>query len=185
MATKIFEGFSISHAAILNGTTGLQETFGDIYGVRSGSVEPDTDSYDNTGDDYVMSTWYWLNYATITVQAGYVPFDLLALINGTVVTSSGTAPNDVYSIPMWDTNYGQQPPRPMLIRVPARDSDGVSRNLDFIFYRVQFEPFGFDGPSYKDGLLLNYTGRAVISTKDEKGQTLATPSVGRIVSTKG
>jgi hypothetical protein len=182
MATKTVEGFSISHAAILNGTTGLDETWGDIYGIREGSIEPDTDTYDNTGDDAVLSAWFWFNYATVTVTAGYVPFDLLAQLSGTVITSSGAAPNDFYNLPLWDDLSLNTPTRPMLIRVPSKDSAGVVRKLDIVLYKVQFEPFGFDGPSYKDGLLLNYTGKSLISSTDEKGTVLSSRAIGRLIS---
>jgi hypothetical protein len=190
MSTKIFEGFSISHAAILNGTTGAEETAGDIYGVREGSLEPDQDSYDNTGDDAVLSTWYWFNFATVTIQAGFVPFELIALLTGDTLVSSGAAPNDYYSLPLWSEASLNQARRPMLIRVPSKDNDGVIRQMDFILYSVQFQPFSFDGPSYKNGLLLNYSGRALLSTKDEKGATLtlathgATKAIGRLVNYK-
>jgi hypothetical protein len=75
MATGIFEAFSVSHAAILNGTTGAEEA--DIYGVREGSVSVDSDSYDNTGDDAVLSNWFWFNYAEVTISSGYVPFNVI------------------------------------------------------------------------------------------------------------
>lgn len=184
MTDKTVEGFSITHAAILDGTTGLEEALGDIYGVRSGSLAVDTGNYDNTGDDFVLSSWYWLNFATVTVQAGYVPFDVIALLSGSTITSSGSSPNDYYSLPLWEEASLNQPPRPMLIRVPARDKLGVVRTLDFILYRVQFSPFSFDGPSYKSGLLLNYSGRATISTVDETGAALGSGkrAVGRLLN---
>ncbi len=182
MSTKTFEGFSISHAAILNGSTGADETFGDIYGVNEGSLEADTDSFDNTGDNAVLSTWFWFNFANVTIQAGYVPFDTIALLSGTSVTSSGSAPNDHYSVPLWTEESLNQPTRPMRIRVPAKDTNGVTRNLDFILYKVQFQPFSFDGPSYKDGLKLNYSGRALISSVDETGTSLTDRAIGRLVS---
>lgn len=184
MATRIFEGFSISHAVILNGTTGAEEATGDFYGVRDGSLDVDTDSYDNTGDEAVLSTWAWFNFATVTVQAGYVPFDLIALITGEAVVSSGTAPADYYNVPMWSEESLNQPRRPLLIRVPSKDSLGVPRVFDFILYTVQFDPFGFDGPTYKDGLLLNYSGRALMSSVDEKGVSLGAGNraIGRLVN---
>lgn len=189
MASPIVEGFSLSHAAILNGTTGAEEVNGDIYGIRSGSIELDTDSYDNTGDDAVLSTWYWFNKATLTVQSGYVPFNTIALLSGSRVTSSGTAPNDTYSLPLWEDRQQNTQARPVLIRVPSKDKDGVVRTLDFVLYKVQFQPISFDGPTYKDGLLLNYTGTALMSDKDEKGAPVldsvtGQPSraIGRLVS---
>lgn len=182
MTSKIVEGFSLSHAAILDGTTGAEAVDGTIYGVRSGTIAADTGNYDNTGDDVVLSSWFWFNFATVTVQAGYVPFATIALLAGTPVISSGASPNDYYSLPLWDIDSLNQPPRPMLIRVPAKDKDGLIRTLDFVLYRVQFGPFNFDGPSYKSGLLLNYTGRAVMSDKDETGAALTRRSVGRLIN---
>jgi len=184
MATTIVEGFSISHAAILDGATGAELANGDIYGVREGSVELDMDSYDNTGDDVVLSTWYWFNFATITVQAGYVPFSLLATLSGTTLVSSGVAPADYYTLPLWDTASLNTTTRPMLVRVPSKDSAGVTRNLDIVLYKVQFQPFSFDGPSYKNGLLLNYVGKALVSSVSETGAALGggARAVGKLVS---
>lgn len=183
------EGFSISHAAILNGTTGVEETFGDIYGVRSGSLELDQDSYDNTGDDTILSTWNWGNKVNVTVQGGYIPFETIALISGSSLSSSGAGASKVVSLPLWEQRQMNTAPRPMLIRVPSKDSDGNVRNLDFILYKVQFQPFSFDGPSYKEGLLLNYNGSALFSDTDEAGNAVLdsvtgqpTKQIGRLIS---
>lgn len=189
MASPIVEGFSLSHAAILDGSTGLEETFGDIYGIRSGSLELDQDSYDNTGDDAILSTWYWANKVNVTVQGGYIPFNTLALISGSVVTSSGAGVAQTFSLPLWEENTMNTEPRPMLIRVPSKDRDGAVRLLDFILFKVQFQPFSFDGPSYKEGLLLNYNGSALFSDTDEKGNPVVdsktgqpTKAIGRLLS---
>lgn len=182
MTSTTVEGFSLTHAAILDGTTGAEEVNGDIYGVRSGTISIDTGNYDNTGDDTVLSSWFWFNFATVTVQSGYLPFATIALLAGSTITSSGTSPADYYSLPLYEETSLNQPPRPMLIRVPAKDKDGVVRNLDFVLYKVQFGPFSFDGPSYKSGLLLSYTGRAVMSDKDEKGSALTTRAIGRVLN---
>ena len=55
--SPIVEAFSLSHAQILNGatpfasvTTGSSD-WGDIFGVNDASLDPDSDSYDNEGDD--------------------------------------------------------------------------------------------------------------------------------------
>lgn len=189
MASPIVEGFSISHAAILDGTTGIEEEFGDIYGIRSGSMELDQDSYDNTGDDTILSTWYWANKVNLTVQGGYIPFRTLALLSGSLVTSSGSGDTETFSLPLWEENTMNTQPRPMLIRVPSKDRNGLVRLLDFILFKVQFQPFSFDGPSYKEGLLLNYNGSALFSDTDEKGSPVLdsitgqpTKAVGRLLS---
>jgi len=182
VAGSNFEGFSISHAAILDGTDGTEEEFGDIFGVRSGTIAADTGNYDNTGDDYVLSSWFWLNFATVTVEAGYLPFRTIGLLSGATLTSSGTGQGTTYEMGLWEEDSVNQPARPMLIRVPSKDSDGQIRVMDFILYKVIFGPINFTGPSYKSGLLLNYTGRAVISDKNEKGTTLAKRAIGRVVN---
>ncbi len=189
MVSPIVEGFSLSHAAILNGSTGVEETFGDIYGIRSGSLELDQDSYDNTGDDTILSTWYWANKVNVTIQGGYIPFETLSLISGSKITSSGSGAAQTFSLPLWEERTLNTQPRPMLIRVPSKDRDGEVRLLDFILFKVQFQPFSFDGPSYKQGLLLNYNGSALFSDTDEKGQPVVdsvtgdpTKAIGRLLS---
>lgn len=189
MANPTVEGFSLSHAAILNSTTGLEEEFGDIYGIRSGSLELDQDSYDNTGDDGILSTWYWANKVNVTIQSGYVPFKTLGLLSGSVIGSSGAGVLQTFELPLWEENSMNTTPRPMLIRVPSKDKDGVVRVLDFVLFKVQFQPFSFDGPAYKQGLLLNYNGSALFSDTDEKGQPvldsrtgLPTKAIGRLLS---
>lgn len=180
MAGTNFEGFSVSHAAILNGATGAETA--DIYGIREGSIELDTDSYDNTGDDAVLSTWNWFNFATVSISSGYVPFATIALLTGVAFTSSGTGQATQYEMPLWSEKSLNAPAFPVLIRVPSKDSDGFARNMDFVLYKVQFEPISFDGPSYKDGLVLNYSGRALMADKNEKGSALTDRAVGRLVN---
>lgn len=189
MASPTVEGFSLSHAAILDGATGLEETFGDIYGIRSGSLELDQDSYDNTGDDAILSSWFWANRVNVTVQSGYVPFQTISLLSGSKIASSGTGVTQTFSLPLWEERQMNTQPRPMLIRVPSKDKDGLIRTLDFILFKVQFQPFSFDGPSYKEGLLLNYSGTALFSDTDEKGQPVLdsvtgnpTKAIGRLLS---
>lgn len=180
MANPIVEGFSISHAAILNGSTGAEQA--DIYGVREGSLDVDTDSFDNTGDDAVLSTWSWFNFATVSVQAGFISYDVVSLLSGASVISSGTAPADYYTLPLWNINSLNQSRKPLLIRVPSKTNLGTPRNLDIILYSVQFNPIAFDGPSYKNGLVVNYSGKALMSSVDEKGAALAENAIGRIIS---
>lgn len=176
MATGIFEAFSVSHAAILNGATGAEAA--DIYGVREGSVSVDSDSYDNTGDDAVLSNWFWFNYAEVTISSGYVPFNVISILTGAPVTSTA----DTWTMPLWTQSSMNQPTRPVLIRVPSKDSAGAVRTMDIVLFKVQFMPISFDGPTYKDGLVLNYSGRAVVSPVDEKGLALPEKAIGRLVN---
>jgi hypothetical protein len=70
----------------------------------------------------------------------------------------------------------------MRIVVNSKDSDGIPRLIDFILFKVQLAPFSLTGPAYKAGLLISYTGRALLSGKDEKGVTLPEEAIGRLVS---
>jgi len=182
MAGTTFEGFSVSHAAILDGTTGAETA--DIYGIREGSIEVDTDSFDNTGDDTILSTWNWFNFATVSITSGYIPFSLISTLSGATLTSSGTGAATQYSLPLWNESSLNMPPHPVLIRVPSKDTSGASRTMDFVLYKVQFEPISFDGPSYKDGLVLNYSGKALMSDKDEKGGALTDRAIGRMINSQ-
>lgn len=190
-STGIYEGFSVSHAAILNGTTLDDALNGDIYGVRSGALALQTSSFDNTGDDAVLSSWHWFTKATLTISSGFVPFLTLALISGIKVTSStSTDGSDIMSLPLWEERMQNIAPQPVLLRVPAKDSNGALRTLDFVLYRVQFAPFSFTGPTYKTGLQLDYSGDALISPTDEAGNQVKdsvtganSKSIGRLIST--
>lgn len=206
MATHRVEAFSVSHAAILNGTTGAEETDGDIFGVRSASLAADIGNFDNTGDDAVLSSWFWFNFATVTVESGFIPTDMVALITGTPVvdyldsddytagtaatagaetTAALAATTHVFDQELWTEQSINSAPRPMLIRMPSKDSAGHVRLLDFVLYRVQFSPINFTGPAYKAGLTVNYSGRAVMSEVNEKGTNLGTLSDGRQIKSVG
>lgn len=180
------EGFSLSHAAILDGTSGAETA--SLYGVRNGTISTDSGNFENTGDDVVLSEWFWLNFANVTIEEGFIPFATIALLTGTSVSSSGSAPNDYYSLPLWTLNSMNQITRPLVVRVPAKDSAGTVRTLDFVLYKVQFQPFNFTGPSYKNGLTCTIAGRALLSTTDEVGNTLPATyprSIGRLISSPG
>jgi hypothetical protein len=186
VSTQIFEGFSLSHAAILNGTTGAE--LATLYGVRNGSITPDSGNFENTGDNVVLSEWFWLNFANVTIEEGFVTFGTLATIYGVTVASSGVAPNDYYSLPLWTLNSMNQITRPMAVRVPSKDSAGTIYTLDYVLYKVQFQPFTFTGPSYKNGLTTAVNGRALMSTLDEVGNSLPASyprSIGRLIAAPG
>jgi hypothetical protein len=183
-----FEGFSLSHAAILSGTTGAESA--SIYGVRNGSIATDQGNFENTGDDVVLSEHFWINFANVTIEEGYVPFSTIANITGTTVGSSGVGVSggDYYGISLWTLNSMNQPTQPMAIRVPSKDSAGNIRTLDFVLYKVQFQPFNFTGPSYKTGLSVSISGRALFSPGNEIGTAFTDGQgnrIGRLVSYPG
>lgn len=193
--SQILEGFSVSHAQILDGTesfldalkrTGTDLESWDVYGVNEASVEPDTDNYDNEGDNAVLSKWNWMNFAELSVQAGYISFPLISSLTGAPVrsTTNGSAPT--YSIDLWSETMFNIAPRPMLIRVPSRDKFGTPCALIIGLYRVNFAPITFEGPTYKEGLKVNYNGQAVLSEWDETGAALTgTDALGQIIKKVG
>jgi hypothetical protein len=185
-STQIFEGFSVSHAAILSGTTGAETA--QLYAVRNGSITPDSGNFENTGDDVVLSEWFWINFANLTIEEGFIPYAAVALLTGTAVSSSGTAPNDYYSLPLWTLNSMNQAATPCVIRCPAKDSSGLIYTLDFVLYKCAWMPISFTGPSYKTGLSVSLNGRALSSFKDEVGNALPSSypqSLGRLIALPG
>ena len=67
----------------------------DLYAIKEGSVEVDLGEFDNEGDDRVLDVWYWINYANVSVSLGYVPFELIAEIQGSPTTTvAGDAADD-------------------------------------------------------------------------------------------
>lgn len=172
MSATTIEAFSLSHAAILDGETGAEEVDGDIYGVDDASLEPDTDSFDNEGDDAVLSRWQWFNYAEVSVRGGFIPFSTLATIYGEPVVSSGTDPDDWFSAEIWTERSLNVANRPMLVACPSKDKFGAVRTLWFVLYNCSFGPITFEGPAYKEGLKISYTATALQSERDETGTDL-------------
>jgi hypothetical protein len=191
--TPTFEGFSLSHAAVLDTSgaitgTGTGAESQTLYGVRNGTLATDSGNFENTGDDFVLSEWFWFNFANLTIESGFMTFNTLAQVTGTAISSSGTSPTDYYALPLWTWNSLNQITRPVALRVPARDTSGAIRTTDFILYRVQFQPFNFTGPSYKNGLTVSLAGRALMSVYDEQGNSLPSTyprSLGRIINKPG
>ena len=195
MATSRVEAFSLSHAQVLDGATaflaaalatGPVPEAEDVYGVNESSLSPNTDEFEKEGDDVVMSTWSWLNYADVEVQAGYLSFPLIANLTGQSISSSGAGVDQVFGLDLWHEDSFNVAPKPMIVRMPSKDENGVVRNLTIGLYKVQFAPITFDGPSYKDGLKVNYNGRALFSANDELGVPHADGKkrVGRLLSHK-
>lgn len=180
--TTTVEGFSISHAAIIDGETGLEETYGDIYGVNSGTLDLTLGNYKNAGDDNILSIWDWVDFAAISVQAGYISFKLIELLTGVTLSSSDTGDNVQYNIELWEETSFNLPEKPMRIRIPSRDNNSNTRLLDIILYKVKFAPIVFAGITYKDGIKINYNGTAIMSSVDHTGAALTNKAVGRIIS---
>lgn len=190
---KKIEAFSLSHAQILDGETTVLDALAaayvagddeDIYGVNESSLEPQTDEYENEGDDAVLSTWSWLNYAELTVQAGYLSFPLIAKLTGQTVESSLIDTKAMISLDLWHEDSFNVAPKPVLVRMPAKDENGLPASLVILLYRVQFAPLVFEGPSYKEGLKVNYDGKALFSNVDETGTAFEDGKrrVGRLIS---
>lgn len=188
--SPVIESFSISHAMILDGSTTFLTALAlvgdewDVYGVNEASLEPDMDEYDNEGDDAVQSTWAWLNKGELSVQAGYVSFPLIGSLTGQSVTSSTAGGKTIFGMDLWHEDALNVPPKPALLKMPARDKHGNAADLLIGLYKVQFKPITFDGPAYKDGLKINYDGNALYSRFDELGVAFADGKqrVGRLLA---
>lgn len=195
VATARFEAFSLTHAQILDGTKTFKEAALasgptpedlDIYGVNNASIEPNSDSYTNEGDDAPMSIWRWLTDAEISIQAGYMSLPLISRLTGVPISSGGAGLDVIYEMDLWHEDSFNMPPVPVIVRMPSKDEKGVVRTATIGLYRVQFGPVTFDGPAYKDGLKVNLTGTAILSRWDEKNDVFADGKkrVGRILSHK-
>lgn len=177
------EAFSLVGASILNGTSGAEAQ--QVYGIRTGTLSANVSQFDNTGNDVVLSRWVWSDYSTVTIESGFIPWSMYSLVTGTTIGSSGSAPNDYYSLPLWDQQSLNQPTFSMRLRSLSKDSLGAIRTFDIILYRVQFNPINFTGPAYKTGLTFSCSGTALYSNFDEAGNALANRTIGRIVSSPG
>ncbi|MDL5159388.1 hypothetical protein [Actinomycetospora termitidis] len=176
---SIVEGFSLSHVQLLDGTesfraalhrTAVTEGGWDVYGVREASLDVDDDDWANEGDDDTLSRWQWINYVEIEVLSGYFGFKTYERLTGrpTVVTGSGASTS--YRADLWHELDNNLPPCPLLLKLPARDTQGRVRDFVIGIYRFQLGPLTFEGPEYKEGLGVSYTGSATKTAFDERGQ---------------
>ena len=193
--TSVVEGFSLSHAQICDGTTSFRDQLAaavgaglDMFGVNNASLAADTGNYENQGDDRTRSRWNWLNFATITVQGGYLSFPTYATLSGrpltTLQTTGGTPVTNGYEMDLWHEDSMNVSPKPAMIVMPAKDSNGAVMRLVIGLYKVQFGPIGFDGPAFKDGFKVNYEGTALMSATDEKGtvHTDGKERIGKLIA---
>lgn len=185
------EGFSVSHAQILDGTQTFLEALAaqtldglDFYGVKEASLSPDLGSFDNEGDNRVMSTWNWFNKADFHVQSGYISFATIAKLTGQNISSTSNGGKTTLGLDLWHEDDMNVAPRPALIRIPSKDDQGQPADFVIGLYRVNFKPIQFDGPVYRDGLKVNYDGTATMSAFDEKGLPFADGKsrVGRLLA---
>lgn len=185
------EGFSVSHAQILDGTQTFKEALAtavlaglDVYGVKESSLSPDLGSFDNEGDNQIMSTWNWFNKADLHIQSGYVSFALIAKLTGQTISSSTTGGKTTMELDLWHEDDMNVPPRPAIIKIPSKDDQGNAADFVIGLYKVNFKPVQFDGPVYRDGLKVNYDGTAIMSGYDEKGVAFADGKkrVGRLLA---
>jgi hypothetical protein len=168
------EGFSISHAAIIeyNTITDLFEEE-DIYGVRSGTIEARIESTEETSNDQLVNVWNSINGIDINIESGYLSLAMMQRFTGSSRFIDGLYPESAdMALDLWTPNNMNPGFVSMVVRIPARDSSGVFRSLEFVFYRVKLKPYSFDTASYKDGLTASYQAIAFLSSTDENGLPL-------------
>lgn len=168
MPNPNISSFSLSHVGILDGSTSAEVA--DLYGVNEGTLELESDSYDRTGDNAILSTNRWITKGTLTVGSNYIPLDMLATLYGTPVTSSAALNKSTYSVALWTEKSMNIAPRPVVVQAPGEDQDGKPHTIKIVLYKVKFGNFSFSQfMSYKEGLAVSFTGDALLADKDELG----------------
>lgn len=156
--------FSLSHAAILDGSTAAE--LADLFGVNEGSLELESDSYERTGDDKILSTTRWITKGTLSLKSNYIPLDLMAVLYGTPVVSGAEG----LTMQLWTEKAMNIAPRPVVVQAPGETDAGVPITMKFVLYKVKFGQITFDQfLSYKEGLAISLEGDALLSDKDELG----------------
>lgn len=192
--TMNVEGFSLSHAQILDGTETFSDALArtdatdqgwDIYGVREASLDVDDDDWSNEGDDDVLSRWQWINYAELEVVTGYFGFKTYERITKRTTVTSGSGVNITYRADLWHEDDNNLPPFPMLLKMPSKDAKGATRALVVGLYRFQPGPISFEGPEYKEGFSVSYNGTGLKTLYDEAGVAFSDGKkrCGAIIST--
>ena len=190
---KIVSGFSLSHVWILDGSTKFEDAvagtitaaYRDIAGARNGTLALNSASFDNTGEDRILDTYNSIDNATLTVEAGYLSFENLALLSGETVSSSGTVPNDIYTIDPWTEDSVNTSAHPVVVAMRSKNASTshTARGLLLGLYSCEFAPVSFTGPSYRGGFSVNLTGKAYLSDYNEVGVALAKKSILKVIGT--
>lgn len=171
----VVETFSVSRAVVLDGAIDQDHLLGDVFGVRSATLDLDSTVFENLVDGVVVSTWSIFKKATLRVTAGFLPLRILSAINGSSVVET----KDTTSAPLWEQRQQFTPTVSMLVTVPSRDQDGEIRPLHFVLYQVQFEPISMTGLSYKAGGQVEYVATAMMSSVTETGDPVTDSQTGR------
>lgn len=182
---RVQEGFSLDRVAALSGTSGAESA--QLYGAQAITLTPDVSVTAMKADDEDFAAWTDMRKAQLVVTNGYMSFSLIDQLSGPniAIASSGTSPSDYYGLPLWTQYQHNQPAVPLALRMSSRNANGAIRTLTFVLYKVQLSVLDFTGITYKTGLQVNYAGTVLFSGTDERGNTLASPEIGRIVSAAG
>lgn len=178
--------FSLSHAAILDGSTAAEVA--DIFGVNEGSLELESDTYERNGDDKILSTTRWITKGVLSLSTNYFPTEMMEILYGTPAVS-GTEPGEEndFTMQLWTEKAMNIAPRPVLVQAPGEDADGNPLTLKFVLYKVKFGQISFPQfMSYKEGLSVSLEGDALLSDVDELGAAFTDDlgaRIGKVVST--
>lgn len=181
MANPIVSSFSLRHAGILDGETSATEA-ADLFGVNDGSLELESDIYERTGDDRILSTTRWITKGTLSLSTNYIPFDLIAFLYGVPVVSGA----DGITQQLWAEKAMNIRPRPVVLEAPGEDENGIPFTIRIVLYKVKFGQMSFDQfMAYKEGLAVSFEGDALLSDTDEMGQNFTDglgARIGKIVA---
>ncbi len=178
----VTEGFSLSRVGVL-GVTGTEQV--PLSAAQAVTLVPDVTSSALLMDDELNGVWYSMTKASLTVTNGFMNWNALSQIAGTPVSSTGTAPNDYFGLPLWTQYQHNKPSFPMAFRATAKNTVSSPRTLEFILYKVQLAVLDFTGTVYKGGLGVSYSGTVLLSSVDEAGNNLAQQEFGRIITMPG
>jgi hypothetical protein len=176
-------------------TFGGQTTAPIAYTATAAAVQTALQALSSVGNGNLLVTGGPANSAALTVTAAgtlagaKIPLlapDLSGLTGaaGGVVAETTPGSSVGYGIDLWHEDSMNIDAKPLILVVPSKDSNRIVRRLVIGLYSVQFGPIGFDGPSFKDGLKVNYEGTALMSGVDETGVPFADGKqrIGRLLS---
>lgn len=164
-------------------TFGGQTTTALAYTASAGTIQTALEVLTNidTNDIVVAGTGGTRTFTFAQRYAG-TNVGMLAVGTGSLTGGTATMAQTTQGAPasaavdmmdLWHEDSFNQGTKPMVLRMPAKDRDGQPRTLALGLFKVNFKPITFEGPSYKDGLKVNWTGTALKSDKDETGVPFA------------
>lgn len=151
----------------------------DVPGIKEITVSAEIEEKECTGDEVVMATYRKKKKYSVSFANAVLDLDVVALINGGTVTTSGTSPNEVKNIESASTDTANY----FLLEFKSAVTDGagdvhyqvlkVRGNIDIAMVAEDYATCSFEGTAVARTFDNKFTNIVVNETETDIAQVLA------------